>query len=131
MKTSIALLTLAISFAWAGGAQAMTKDEYKTQKDRIEADYKAGRAKCSTMKDNARDICQAEAKATEKVARAELEAQYKPSARNEQKIKDAKADAAYDVAKDKCDELKGDAKNTCVKDAKAARSTAKGETKVS
>ena len=127
MKTAIALMTLTVSCVCAGNALALTKDEYKTQKDRIEGDYKVSRDKCASLKANAKDICVAEAKGVEKTAKAELEAQYKPSPRNEQKVKDAKADAAYDVAKEKCDDLSGNAKDTCVKDARLAHNTAKGE----
>ena len=40
-----------------------------------------------------------------------------------------KADAEYDVAKEKCDDLAGNAKDVCVKDAKAAREKAKTSAK--
>lgn len=125
MKNRIALLTLTLACIGTSSAFAMTKEEHKVQKDRIEAAYKAAKAKCATFDANAKDICHAEAKNIEKVAKAELEAQYKPSARADKKVKDAKADGAYDVAKEKCDDLKGDAKATCIKDARAARDSAK------
>ena len=125
MKNRIALLTLALACIGSSSAFAMTKEEHKVQKDRIEADYKVAKAKCATFSANAKDICHAEAKNVEKVARAELEAQYKPSASADKKVKNAKAEGAYDVAKQKCDDLKGDAKATCIKDARAARDSAK------
>jgi hypothetical protein len=99
-----------MSCAFAGNAMAMTKEEHKAQEDRISADYKASRDKCGTLKDNAKDICISEAKGTEKIAKAELEAQYKPSPRNTEKVAIAKADAAYDTAKEKCDDQKGNDK---------------------
>src|SRR5687767_1000751 len=105
MKSQITILAAVMSCAFAGQAMALTKEEYKTQDDRISADYKAAREKCNTLKANAKDICVAEAKGVEKVAKAELEAQYKPSPRNDEKLTVAKADAAYDVAKEKCDDL--------------------------
>jgi uncharacterized protein YdbL (DUF1318 family) len=125
MKNRIALLTLALACLGSASAFAMTKEEYKTQKERIEADYKATRDKCKTFQANAKDICHAEAKNVEKVARAELDAQYKPSASADKKVKNAKAEGAYAVAKEKCDDLKADAKATCIKDARAARDSAK------
>ena len=130
MKTKLAILTLAVSCAFAGNAMALTQEEYKVQKDRVEADYKVGKEKCASLSANAKDICQAEAKGAEKVAKAELEAQYKPSPSHDKKIRDAKADAAYDVAKEKCDDMSGNTKDVCVKDAKAARTTAKADAKV-
>ena len=131
MKTKLAMLTLAVSCAFAGNVMALTKEEYKVQKDRVEADYKANKEKCASLSANTKDICQAEAKGAEKVAKAELEAQYKPSPSHDKKVRDAKADAAYDVAKEKCDDLAGNPKDVCVKDAKAARTTAKADAKVS
>ena len=125
MKSHTALLTLALVCMAGTSAQAMTKEEHKVQKERIEADYKVAKTKCATLEANAKDICQAEAKSVEKIAKAELEAQYKPSARADKKVKEAKAEGAYEVAKEKCDDLKDAAKATCVKDARAARDSAK------
>ena len=131
MKTKLLMLTIAMSCTFAGSAMALTKEEYKTQKDAISATYKTNKTQCDTMKANAKDICVAEAKGTEKVAKAELEAQYKPSPSHDKKIRDTKANAAYDVAKEKCDDQTGNAKDVCVKDAKAARTAAKADAKVS
>ena len=125
MKNRTALLALALACIGSASAFAMSKEEYKTQKSRIEADYKTTQDKCKTFQANAKGICQAEAKNIEKVARAELEAQYKPSASADKKVKNAKAEGAYDVAKQKCDDLKADAKATCIKDARATRDSAK------
>src|SRR5205085_3513976 len=81
-------LAIAIAFGFAGSAFAadnnagMSKDQYKAEKDKIEAQYKTDKASCDGMKANAKDICQAEAKGKENVAKAQLEEQYKPSAKN-------------------------------------------------
>src|SRR3569623_1613347 len=99
-------LAVALAFGFAGtafaadNASGMSKDQYKEAKDKIEAQYKTDKASCDPMKGYAKDVCKADAKGKEKVAKAELEQQYKPSPRNEQKARDAKADADYDVAKE-------------------------------
>lgn len=111
------------------GASAMTKDEYNVAKEKISADYKVAKAKCDTLKDNAKDVCEKEAKGTENVAKAELEQNYKPSNKNAKKVAEQKAEMSYQVAKEKCDDLSGDAKNACTKDAKASHDTAKAEIK--
>src|SRR5687768_13499821 len=99
-RTLIALaVTSCLAFAGSAGA-ALNKDEYKAQKDKIEADYKAASDTCKALKGNAQDICKAEAKGKQKVARAELEASNTPSPRNDEKVRMAKADATYDVAKE-------------------------------
>jgi hypothetical protein len=118
-------------FGFAGSAgAAMAKEDYKVEKDRVEADYKAARQKCNDLKANAKDICMVEAKGNHKVAKAQLEAQHEPSPRHDAKVKSEKAEAAYDLAKQKCDDLSGTAKDACKKDAQAAFVNAKGEAKV-
>lgn len=114
----------------ATSAFAMTPAEHKVAKDNIEAAYKADKQKCDALSANAKDICQKEAKGKDKVAKAELEAQYKPSPRNTQKVAETRADAAYEVAKEKCDDLKGNENDVCEKDAKAAHVKAKEDAKV-
>lgn len=99
------------------------------EEDKIEAEAKEAKAKCDTMQGNAKDVCQKEAKGHEKVAKAELAAQKNPSARNQRKVSEAKADAEYDVAKEKCDDMKGNEKNACQKDAKAEHEQAKADIK--
>ena len=134
-KLMISLLAAA-GIAFAGTASAadtnktMSRDAYKAQEDRVEAQYKADKERCSSMTGNAKDVCQAEAKGKEKVAKAELEANYKNTdkARNDARV--AKADADYDVAKEKCDDLSGNQKDVCVKEAKAAHTKMKGDAKV-
>ena len=69
------------------------------------------------------------AKGKEKVARAELDYKQDASERQRSKVESAKADAQYAVAKEKCDDLSGEQKDVCVKDAKAAKSRADAETK--
>lgn len=128
IKKHLLMLAIASCFV-ATQASAMTAQEHKVAKERIEAAYKVDKAKCDGMKDNAKDVCMKEAKATEKVAMAELEQQYKPSDRNMRKVAEEKADTMYDVAKEKCDDQSGDAKNACQKQAKADHDKAKADIK--
>ncbi|KAF1049535.1 hypothetical protein [Xylophilus sp.] len=118
MKKQLLVLGLLSGFLAMQGAQAMTREEHSAAKDKIEADYKVDKARCDSLKDNAKDICEKEAKGKEDVAKAELEQSYKPSDSNARKVEEAKADAAYAVAKEKCDDQAGDAKKACQKDAK-------------
>lgn len=129
IKHALTALGVAVTFTLASHASAMTRDEYKAAEDRIEADYKADKQRCDGLAGNAKDVCQSEAKGKEKVAKAELDAQYKPSAKATAKLVEAKADAAYEVAKQKCDDLAGNTKDVCMKDAKAAHVAAKADAK--
>ena len=130
MKTKLLLLSAALICTFSNTALAMTKVEYKTQKDTITGDYKVARDKCDSLKANAKDICVSEAKGAEKIAKAELEANYEPTARHTEKVSMAKGDAAYDTAKEKCDDASGNAKTVCNKDAKAVHTTAMDEARV-
>jgi len=105
-------------------------DEYKREKDRIEADAKAAKAKCKDMKDNAKDVCQAEAKANEKVAKKELDYKKNPNDKNMADWEKMKVEAAYEVAKEKCEDSKDQGQVAkCKKDAKAEKDRAMASAK--
>lgn len=112
-----------------GSAQAMTKDEYKVQKDRVEADYKAAKQACDSLAGNAKDVCTTDAKGKHEVAEAELAYTQSGKASDHDKLAKARAKATYDTAKQKCDALKGNDKDVCMKEAKAAETRALAETK--
>ena len=130
MKTHFLFLALALSYAASSASIAMTKVEHQNQKSTISGDYKVSRDKCNSLKANAKDICVSEAKGAQMIARAELKSAYEPSARHTQKVAMAKSDAAYDIAKEKCDDSQGNAKSVCRADAKAAHVKASNEARV-
>ena len=145
MTLRLCSIAAALALAFATSAQAQTRDpatpkadrpatEKKASSDRkvkdaeeerIEADYKAAKAKCDAMKGAQEDVCEKEAKAKEKVAKAELDAKHDPSQKNQRKVAETRADAEHDVAKAKCGLMKGDEKNACEKQAKAKHDQAK------
>jgi hypothetical protein len=108
---------------------AMSASEYSATKDRASADYKAAKAQCDRLTGNQKDVCIAEAKASEKKAVAQAEAQYKDSDKARRDARIAAADADYAVAKAKCDALKGNDKDVCVKEAKATQTAATADAK--
>ena len=134
MKTTHTLLTsvaMASCLLFAGTAMAqMSPIDYKASKARIKDDYSTGKKNCNAQSGNARDICVAEAKGKESVALAELENSYKPTLKTQYKVRTEQAEATYDVAKQKCDDLSGNPKDVCVKEAKAARTAAKADAEV-
>jgi hypothetical protein len=122
IKTFTAVALCAAS-AFAS-AQTMTKAEYDAGKQRIEMNYKNAKKACDTVKDNAKDVCEQEAKGKEKVEKAELEHQYQNTPANARKLEEVKADTAYDIAKEKCEDQAGDAEKVCKADAKAVHERA-------
>ena len=133
MKCSILTLTaLAAAIAATMGepsAAGMSKPDYLASKDRIAAEYKSAKAGCGPLSSNAKDVCMAQATGGEKVAQAELTASYQPTTKARNDVRLARAEADYAVAKEKCDDQSGNAKDVCVKEAQAVHTTAKADAK--
>lgn len=131
-KLMMSLLVGSIAFGSANIASAaLSSDEYKAAVKQAQADYKAANESCKSMKGNAKDVCVAEAKAAEKKAKANAEAEQKNDAKSRQNAIVAGAEADYDVAKVKCGAQKGNEKDVCIKEAKAAETRAKADAKAS
>jgi len=108
----------------------ISKDAYDTAVKNAEAQYKVDKDACASRGGNAKNLCLAEASGKEKIAKADAEAAYKstPKAREDARV--ARAEATHNVAKEKCDELSGNPKDVCVKEANAALVKAKADAKV-
>jgi hypothetical protein len=126
-------LFAAAGLCLAGGVSAadtMSKEARDQAIKSAEAQYKTDKAACDALKGNAKDICKEEAKGKEKVAKAEANAAYENTPKARENLRLARADATYEVAKEKCDDLAGNAKDVCVKEAKAGYTKAKADAKV-
>ena len=130
LKTCVAITSLLVMAAAHSATGSIDKAAYKSGKTRIGAEYKTDKTACGKMTANAKDVCMEEAKGKEKVARAELEAAYTGKSADQNKVVMAKAEAAYAVAKEKCDDQAGNAKDVCVKEAKALEVKAKADAKM-
>jgi hypothetical protein len=113
------LAVTSLAFSVSVMAQGMSSREYKTAEKSIAADYLSAKASCDVFADNARDICLAEAKRSERISKAELESNYKPSGKASYKLKLAKGNGDFMVAREKCDDSTGNARDVCVKEAEA------------
>ena len=130
-KLLITLLAGAgLMLAGHASAATMSRDAYSAEKQKIEAAYKADKAACKDLNGNAKDVCVEEAKAKEKIAKAENEAAYKGTEKAQYDARVARAEANYAVAKEKCDDRTGNDKDVCIKEAKAAQTKAKADAKV-
>jgi hypothetical protein len=108
----------------------MSKEGYEAAKKDADAQFKADKDQCATLTRNAADICLAQARGKENVAKADAKAAHEntPKAREAGRV--AHAQAAYDVAKEKCDDFAGNRKDVCVKEAKAELIRGKADAKV-
>lgn len=125
------MLVLVAGCLYAGGASAMSRNEYRVERDKVQAAYKTAFDGCKLAKGHARDVCKVEARGNYAVAKAELEAHLKATPKHDDKVKTEKAAAAYRLATERCRDLAGNARDVCRKDAKAMYVAASGETKLS
>ena len=131
-KLTFTLLGAAVALSitvTAFGAN-LTNAEYKAGKIDASAKYKIEKEGCSALAGNAKDICIEEAKGHEKITKAELTQNYAPSDKHRYNVRLAKADAVYAVAKEKCDDLGGEAKDVFRKDVKSVFVSAKADATV-
>ena len=97
---------------------------YDQQVKNAEADYLVAKEKCDDLGGNDKDVCVKEAKAARTKAIAEAKAQRKTADAQGEARKESnearhdaaehKRDADYKVELQRCDDLSGDAKDTCV-----------------
>lgn len=119
--TLLAAAFLALPLAQAAN---LSKADYQAGKTRIGADYKSDKEACASRAANAKDVCMEEAKAKEKVELAQLEYSYTGTPADKTKVMVVKAESAYAVAKERCDDKAGNVKDVCVKEAKATETKA-------
>ena len=129
LKLSL-LVAACVLLASPAHAATMNKADYSAGKTRLSDTYKTDKKACDALQANAKDVCVQEAKGREKVARAELEFAYTGKPADETKISVARAETTYAVAKEKCDDMAGNAKDVCRTQAKAVETKALADAKV-
>ena len=134
-----AILSAGLGFAGVGMAQMhspkaypapMPKADYTQALKDADAQYKLDSKACASLAKNAKDICAAEATGNQKVAKAQAEAAYKHTPKAREQARVTYAEANYKVAIERCDDLAGNPKDVCVKEAKAALVKGKADAKV-
>lgn len=129
MKKHLMMMALGTGLLLGAHASAMTREEVKVSEERIAAEYQAAKAQCDALKANAKDVCEKQAKGRESIARAELEHRQKPTSASARKLAEEKVKADYEIAKEKCDDAKGEARNSCEQQAKAVEAKGRAEIK--
>jgi hypothetical protein len=128
------LISAACALALAGSASLahaeMSSATYNDAKDQLQASYKLDREGCGTLAGNAKDICVETTKGREAVALAHLQMQRTGSPKDTAAVTQAGIAGRYDVAKERCDDLSGNPKDVCVKQAKAERDKDKASAKL-
>ncbi|HEU0203270.1 MAG TPA: hypothetical protein VFR86_22920 [Burkholderiaceae bacterium] len=116
------------------GAQAappnMALAEYLARKNELTAAYVSLRAACNALWLNGREICLAEAMAKDVVAKADLEVAYRSTPKTRYEALQARAEAAFWVAREHCGAVAPALRAGCVQDAKAVEMAARADAKV-
>lgn len=99
--------------------QRMARKQYQYLGKGIDIIYKEIKAGCESFVGDARNVCFAEAESTNNVVRAALDAHYKTPFKIQYATQILKADTDFSQAMEHCEELSGDAKDYCVRDARA------------
>ena len=128
-KRNLTALSAAIGLAMSAGAMGagISEAQYRSEGQRIAARHTNEQVSCESMAGNSKDVCQAEANGRESVAKAELEASYQDSSKNRYEVGMARANAAYAVANEKCDDAAGNVQDVCRKEAQSAEVAAKAD----
>ena len=126
-----ALLVAACTFAGGTHAESLAAKERRLDHEKAHAAYRLEWSSCKKLQGNARDICKVQAKGNFDIAKADIEVKYKPSPANEDGAKLARAEAAWRLASEKCDDMSGNARDVCKADAKATWVAARSETRLS
>jgi hypothetical protein len=117
-------------FGTSAMARTMSFADFSANKTSIKTAYAADKKVCASLTSNAKDICIAQAKGKEAVALAELDDSYETTLKTQYNLRVAMGEATYDVAKQQCDDLAGNPKDVCVKEAQAALTVAKANATV-
>lgn len=125
-----ACIAAAAGIAMSAGAANISPAVHDAARDQLKTTYKAERDACNSMSGNAKDICVETVKGSEKVAMAHLQYQRTGDAKDMVKLSEARYEASYEIAKEVCDDQAGNAKDTCVAQAKATHERAKADAKM-
>lgn len=124
------LLLAACAFAGGASAESLAKKEHRLEHDRAQAAYRLDWGSCRKLQATAKDTCKVEARGRFQVAKAEIDARYKRSPANQDRVTLAKSEASYRLALEKCGQLAGNAKDVCKADAKAVAVAARAEARL-
>ena len=113
----------------------MSKNKFETLGDNIDKEFKVATARCNPLNNDKSAICNAKAEGARDIARAELQATFKPTIQNRYDANMTSAGANYTIATKQCNSLQDSeidackllTKETYVRDTANARSIRNSE----
>jgi hypothetical protein len=79
---------------------------------------------CNGLQGNAYDVCEAETEGHRRIAQAQAKVAARGSPKNHHELAEVRAKVKYEVDRYRCNDLVGDAKDLCQREAKAVRDLA-------
>jgi hypothetical protein len=103
---------------------------YAVELDRIEGDYRTARERCESAAGHSRNVCVAEARAERRIAQSALAARLSGTPKSQYDARVARAEAEFDVAKERCGDRAGHQRELCIHEARSAEARAKDEARL-
>jgi hypothetical protein len=126
----VSATALGISAAVDSPRSLMSPVDFGASKKAIEGETHVALSKCRELDSQAKDLCKAEAKADERIRKADLEAQYRGTVAAATDAKFARAKAQYEVARVKCSDQRSEDRVSCLRSARAEKAKALAEAKL-
>ena len=129
-----ALLVSAAAFGISAAVDSprslMSPVDYGAAKKAIETETHAALSRCRPLDGQAKDVCKAEARADERIRKAELEADYRGTVGAAADAKVARAKAQFEIAKARCSGEHGEGKLACIRSARSDKAKAVADAKL-
>lgn len=122
------MLAAGLANSAAAASANMSLADYLARKKQISAEHKYAQGVCGSNPSLNREICLAEALGRDGVAKADLEVAYRSTPRTRSEAIEARAEARFLVARERCDDGSGAFKqDACVRSAKAVFEEARAD----
>ena len=126
----VSATALGIGAAVDSPRSLMSPVDFGAAKRAIEGEAHAALSMCRDLESQAKDLCKAEAKADERIRKADLEAQYRGTVAAAADARFARAKAQYDVARAKCGDQHGEDRISCMRTARADKAKSLADAKL-
>ena len=121
LATGLSLAAVGIRAAVDTTPSLMSPGDFSQMKTGIETEARLALASCRDAAGSDREVCRAQARAEERIKKAELQARYYGTVSAQNAALSARAKASYDVAKARCAAQLGEERVDCLRAAREDR----------
>jgi hypothetical protein len=105
----------------------MSRADHAAARQAIESEARQALGRCRALEGTARELCKAQARAEERVKKAELAARYFGTVAAAEEARVARVRAEYDFARARCGAVVGAERGECLSAARAGKPEATGQ----